>query len=95
MCLFPTTRVKIVLTRIGYSVNAVVPNCAHVASVTRCACCGQVVLPLWPGVESVVEPAREEVEDALEVVRDNVGEALESAEQRMGALRERFGARPH
>jgi len=24
-----------------------------------------------------------------------VGEALESAEQRMGALRERFGARPH
>jgi len=53
----------------------------------------QVVLPLWPGVESVVEPAREEVEDALDVVRDSVGEVLEDAEERMDALRGRFSGR--
>ena len=55
----------------------------------------QVVLPLWPGVESITEPAREEVEDALEAVRDNVDTVLEDAEERMDALRDRFGGRPH
>ena len=55
----------------------------------------QVVLPLWPGVESITEPAREEVEDALDAVRDNVDTVLEDAEERMDALRDRFGSRPH
>ena len=54
-----------------------------------------MVLPLWPGVESITEPAREEVEDALDAVRDNVDTVLEDAEERMDALRDRFGGRPH
>ena len=55
----------------------------------------QVILPLWPGVESITEPAREEVEDALDAVRDNVDTVLGDAEERMDALRERFSGRQH
>ncbi|KAK9838553.1 hypothetical protein WJX81_007080 [Elliptochloris bilobata] len=54
-----------------------------------------VVLPLWPGVESITEPAREEVEDVLDALDENVGGVLEDAEERMGALRERFSGRQH